>query len=83
MEKSNTKPDTRINPFSMHINPAMFEKANEAEKTGTCDHACQHFTLEGRFAPFRQKQVRDGRPGLDRAFAAVCICRPDACAIFL
>lgn len=32
MENSNKKPDSRINPFSMHINPAMFEKADETEK---------------------------------------------------
>jgi len=32
MDKSNGKPSKRINPFSMHINPAMFERATDEEK---------------------------------------------------
>ena len=32
METSNKKPDSRINPFSMHINPDLFEKADDSEK---------------------------------------------------
>ena len=32
MEKPNDRPDTRINPFSLHINPALFEKADDSEK---------------------------------------------------
>lgn len=36
MEKSNDRPSTRINPFSMHLNPAMFEPATAAEKQELC-----------------------------------------------
>lgn len=32
MENKNDKTSTRVNPFSMHVNPAMFERADDSEK---------------------------------------------------